>query len=137
MAARRYAARTEVSSSQSQAEVKEMLKRAGSDRISVYEDREQSSVAFSMHERFYRITVPMKAKVANPAQEERVSWRLVVLMVKAKLEAVAQGATTFEREFLADMLMPDGRTVYETTREPLRLAYESGKMPTSLLLPGN
>ena len=137
MAARRYAARTEVSSSQSQGEVKDMLKRAGSDRISVFEDREQSSVAFAMQDRFYRITVPMKAKAANPAQEERVSWRLVVLMVKAKLEAVAQGATTFEREFLADMLMPDGRTVYETTREPLRLAYESGKMPTSLLLPGN
>jgi hypothetical protein len=138
MAARRYAARTEVSSSQSQGEVKDMLKRAGSDRISIYEDPQTSAVAFAIHGRFYRITVPrvVKGKVANPAQEERVAWRLVVLLVKAKLEAVTQGATTFEREFLADMVTPDGSTVSEWIAEPLRLAYESGRMPDQLLLGG-
>jgi hypothetical protein len=135
-AARRYAEDTKVSTGQSQGEVKDMLKRAGSDRISIYEDTEKSAVAFAMKERFYRITVPVK-KTANAAQEERRAWRLVVLLIKAKLEAVKEGATTFEREFLADMLTPDGKTVYETTREPLRLAYETGKMPTHLLLPSS
>jgi hypothetical protein len=136
MAARRYAQDTTVSTGQSQGEVKDLLKRAGSTQIAIYEDVEKTSVAFRMHERLYRITVPVKAKATNPAQEERRAWRLVLLLIKAKLEAVKEGASTIEREFLADMVTPDGRTVAEWTAEPLALAYKSGKMPKTLLLLG-
>ena len=134
MPARRYAARTEVSTGQSQGEVKDMLKRAGSDQTAIYEDSDKAAVAFRIEGRYYRITVSIKEKVANRAQEERVAWRLVVLLIKAKLEAVREGATTIEREFLADMITPDGRTVHEWTEEPLRMAYETGKMPEGLLM---
>ena len=61
----------------------------------------------------------------------------MLLVMKAKLEAVREGATTVEREFLADMLMPDGSTVGEWTAEPLKLAYQNGVMPQQLLLPGD
>jgi hypothetical protein len=127
----RFAERTRVPVAQSQTEVKTLLKIAGSDKIAVYEDTEKSAVAFRMKDRFYRITVPVRAKARNPGQEERRSWRLVLLLIKAKLEA-----TTFEREFLADMVTPDGSTVSEWIAEPLRLAYESGRMPDQLLLGG-
>jgi hypothetical protein len=132
----RFAERTRVPVAQSQTEVKTLLKIAGSDKIAVYEDTEKSAVAFRMKDRFYRITVPVRAKARNPGQEERRSWRLVLLLIKAKLEAVREGATTFEREFLADMVTPDGSTVSEWIAEPLRLAYESGRMPDQLLLGG-
>ena len=134
MPARRYAETTRVPTGQSQGEVKDMLKRAGSTRVAIYEDPKQTAVAFNMADRLYRISVPTPETSKNPEQAERVAWRLVVLLVKAKLEAVKEGATTFEREFLADMLTPNGKTVYEMTQEPLRLAYETGKMP-DLMLP--
>jgi hypothetical protein len=131
----RYAERTQVGVDQSQLQVKTMLKRAGADQIAVYESAEKSAVAFRLDGRFYRLTIPVR-DTANAQQEERRAWRLVLLLVKAKLEAVKEGATTFEREFLADMMMPDGSTVAEWTARPLALAYEQGRMPDQLLLPG-
>jgi hypothetical protein len=131
----RYAERTQVGVDQSQLQVKTMLKRAGADQIAVYESAEKWAVAFRLDGRFYRLTIPVR-DTANAQQEERRAWRLVLLLVKAKLEAVKEGATTFEREFLADMMMPDGSTVAEWTARPLALAYEQGRMPDQLLLPG-
>lgn len=131
----RYAERTTVETAQSQDQVKRLLKGAGADQLAVYEAADKSAVAFRIGGRFYRITVPVK-DVANAAQEERRAWRLLLLLIKSKLEAVKEGATTIEREFLADMLMPDGSTVAEWTAAPLALAYEKGEMPRQLLLPG-
>lgn len=133
---RRYAEDTKVHTGASQDAVKKLLKTAGSDQIAVYEATERSAVAFRIDGRFYRITVPVDTGRPNPEQEERRAWRLLLLLIKAKLEAVKEGATTIEREFLADMLMPDGSTVAEWTAQPLALAYREGSMPPQLLLPG-
>lgn len=132
----RYAERTAVPVDQTQGEIKKLLRKAGADQIAVYESTERSSVAFRMSERFYRITVPAHAGEANAAQEERRAWRLLILLIKAKLEAVREGATTIEREFLTDMMMPDGSTVGEFMAEPLALAYREGRMPAVPLLEG-
>lgn len=132
----RYAERTSVPVGQSQEAVKRILRGAGSDQIAVYEAAEKSAVAFRVDGRFYRITVPIDAGRPGAEQEERRAWRLLLLLLKAKLEAVKEGATTIEREFLADMLMPDGSTVAEWTAHPLALAYQKGEMPSQLLLPG-
>lgn len=47
------------------------------------------------------------------AQEIRRRWRSLLLIIKAKLEAVDCGLTTIEREFLADIVLPNGRTLGE------------------------
>lgn len=65
-------------------------------------------------------------------QVARERWRALVLLVKAKLELVALGISTVEREFLADIALPDGRTVHEAMRELLQRAYETGDMPPLL-----
>lgn len=44
-------------------------------------------------------------------QAERQRWRALVLVTKAKLELVADGLSTIQREFLADLVLPDGSTV--------------------------
>lgn len=46
-------------------------------------------------------------------QEERRRWRALLLVIKAKLEAIESGISTLEREFLADVVLPDGRSLGE------------------------
>ena len=58
----------------------------------------------------------------------RSRWRALALAVKAKLEAVAIGITTFEDEFMAHIVMPDGLTVGEHVRPRIASAYESGQV---------
>lgn len=43
--------------------------------------------------------------------EMRRLWRALALVIKAKLEAVSSGIVTFESEFLAHFVLPNGNTV--------------------------
>lgn len=136
MTSRRFAEDTSVPVSRSQDEVKVRLRAQGADSIAVYESSDRSAVAFTAEGRMYRITVPIVMGAKNARQEERRAWRLLLLLLKAKLEAVREGATTIEREFLADMLLPDGSTVHQRAVEELAIAYQGGSMPDRLLLEG-
>ncbi|GGL48098.1 hypothetical protein [Caulobacter rhizosphaerae] len=135
-ATRRFAEDTKVPVSRSQDEAKAMLRKMNADMIAVYEDTARHALAFTMEGRQYRISVPLKLDAKNREQETRRTWRLLVLLLKSKLEAVREGATTIEREFLADMVLPTGQTVSEWVGPQMALAYEKGQMPTALLLEG-
>jgi hypothetical protein len=76
------------------------------------------------------------AAQAEAAWEQacRQRWRALALAVKAKLEAVESGIATFEEEFAAYLVMPDGRTVWDHIQIPVRTAYEEGKVPPMLAL---
>lgn len=120
-----------------------------------------ASVTFRFGERFYRMqlanrpgTLPDPYKPATPEtpkgwqgwavaerqrwvaarveQSAREVWRRLLLVVKAKLELVAEGGSSVEREFLADMLLPDGRTVGYALESQISEAYATGK-PIGLL----
>lgn len=52
---------------------------------------------------------------------------------KAKFEAIETGISTIEREFLADLLLPDGRSIEQFIIPQLQRAYERGGMPRLLL----
>ena len=56
------------------------------------------------------------------------------MVIKAKLVAVEAGISTIEREFLADVVLPDGHTVGQWVAPQLDKIYERGEMPA--LLPG-
>ena len=133
---RRFAEDTTVSASKTQGEVKEALKKAGADQIAIFESRTESSVAFTLADGMYRLTAPVDPKAKNPEQDERRVWRLLGLLIKAKLSAVAEGATTIEREFLADRVLFDGKTVDETIGAELQVAHREGRMPRTLMLTG-
>lgn len=62
----------------------------------------------------------------------RSRWRAALLLVRAKLEAIALGFSTVEREFLADIALPDGSTVYRALEHHLAEAYETGRVPPLL-----
>ena len=60
-------------------------------------------------------------------------WRALVLIIKAKLECIESGLSTVEEEFLASVVLPNGKTVGSYVAPALAKAYDSGQMPRRLL----
>lgn len=64
-------------------------------------------------------------------QEERTRWRALLLVIKAKLEAIESGIATFEDEFLAHVLLPNEQTVAQYIGPMVDEVYKTGRMPRS------
>jgi len=153
-----YAEGTSVSVERSKAELDGILARYGATQRGTFVDDEKglAIVMFQLASRSFKIEVPLpkpepKPKieprgwwswttvkksawvVAKHQQACRERWRAVVLMVKAKLELVEIGISTAEREFFADMMLPDGRRLHAALEDDLAKAYLTGGPPTLLL----
>lgn len=147
-----YAATTDVPSDRSRAEIERTLTRYGADQFAYMSSREQAVIAFVVDGRQVRfvLTLPDRndpefthhsrgmrtASAAETAYEQAVRqrWRALALVVKAKLEAVQAGIVTFEQEFLAHMVLPGGRSVFETVAPAVERAYATGDTSSLLQL---
>lgn len=146
--------KTKVTVIRSKMEIESTLKRYGAtERIVASNDRLGIiGVSFEINQRCAKIKVLLpdindfretesgteRTETAQNAAfdaECRRRWRMLLLILKAKLEVIESGISTFEREFLADLLLSDGRTFGEFVEPQLEQAFESGKMP-KMLLPG-
>lgn len=58
----------------------------------------------------------------------RQSWRALALVIKAKLEAMETGITSFEDEFLAKFVIPGGQLIATHIKPRIAEAYEGGSM---------
>jgi hypothetical protein len=65
----------------------------------------------------------------------RQRWRALALVIKAKLEAVDSGITTFEDEFLSHIMMPDGMTVGSHVKPSIAAWYSGGQVRPLLPAP--
>jgi hypothetical protein len=153
----RYASRTEVPASRSVAEISELLRRHGASQFvqGWDDDRRMAAIEFMLATRRIRFLLPMPDRrsrefthqtsrtwierseaAADAAYEQaiRQRWRALLLVLRAKLEAVAAGIVTIEDEFLAQTVLPDGRTVGELAKPAIEAAYAGGEAPA--LLPG-
>jgi len=135
----RYAEGTEVPVERSKAELDRILSKHGAGQRGILDDdvAGRAIVMFALEGRQYRIDVPLPSKKefrAERQHEQRVRerWRALILMVKAKLELCALGVSTVEREFLADLVLPDGQRVHAALMTGIRKAYETGTMPPLL-----
>lgn len=154
MGSPRYAENTQVSSDRSRAEIERTLRRYGATAFAYGWDAQAATLMFEITNRRVLFRLPMPdvtdkrftrtptGKDRSPSAAEaafeqavRQRWRALALVIKAKLEAVAAGITTVEQEFLAHIVMPDGRTVGQHTAPAIESAYQSGQMPQ--LLPGS
>lgn len=126
-----YAEKTKVPVSRSRDEIERVLSRYGADAFGYGWDAGRAVVSFRAQRRYIRFAM----EIPLSAQEERQRWRALVLVIKAKLEAVESGITTFENEFLAHVVLPDNRTVGEWLGPQLDTIYSDGGMP-KLLMPG-
>lgn len=126
--ATKFAARTRVPVEKTRVEIEHLVKRYGAAGFVSGWQGSTARIEFIAQNRHIRFTV----SVPEQEQAARQKWRALKLLVKAKLEAVDAKIVTFEEAFVGDIVMPDGRTVWETTREPIKLAYSTGK-PAQLL----
>lgn len=135
-----YARRTYVPVERSRVELVALLVKYGATQHYTGEDSEnrEAVVGFSLGGRQVRLRIPMPDPETRSkdryAQESRSRWRAVVLVVKAKLELISLGLSTVQHEFLADIALPNGRTVGDWFVPQLQRVYENGSMPR--LLPG-
>lgn len=150
-----YAAGTTVTADRSRAEIETTLARFGADQFMAGWDSgaNVAMVSFRLAGRMVRLTLPFPS-IDDPlicktpagrsrtqlqieeehAKEVRRRWRSLLLVIKAKLAAVSDGISTLEREFLADIVIPDGRTTGEWLQPQIAAAYDTGRMPA--LMPG-
>lgn len=152
MKTRAFAEGTVVSVPKSRAEIEDLLTRYGADGFGYAIEARRAAILFSVAGRKVRFVLPIPAKddkrfthkkprhawsspekrTENQAleaweQEQRRLWRALALVIKAKLEAVSSGIVTFESEFLAHFVQPDGKTVGETAIPALLTMWETGK----------
>lgn len=148
---RRYAQNTSVSVERSREEIEKILGRYGSDAFSYATETGRAQISFRCNKKLVRfvLTLPDKEDFRRTAsrghrrdddatykhweQACRQMWRALCLVIKAKLEATEAGIATFEEEFLAYLVLPNGRTVGETALPAIEHAVTSGTMPKSLL----
>lgn len=124
-----YADRTDVPVSRSQQQLIEILKKHKATQTAIGWSEDAGQVGFQLDGRVYKITVPIPShplRGLRVDQLERSRWRVLHLVVKAKIEAVDAGITTFEQEFLSHTVLPDGSTVFEATRPTIERAYVEG-----------
>lgn len=151
---RRFAQDTSVSVEKSRAEIEGLLTRYGATSFMAGVNQVEAVIAFEMKDRkiMFRLPVPDRAArrfthtpgrdlprrpeeaIREWEQACRSRWRALALAIKAKLEAVEIGITTFEDEFMAHIMMPDGLTVGDHMRPRITDAYASGNVTP--LLPG-
>lgn len=150
-----YAEGTSVSVERSRSELESVLTRYGASRFGSMSETDRALVLFEFKGRrvVFILPLPDKAKFSTrmrysrmvPTSPEeqgkmweqacRERWRALVLVVKAKLEAVRSGITTFEDEFAMHFVMPDGRRLRDTLLPALETTLASGKLPPLLGLP--
>lgn len=149
-----YAQNTEVTPEKSRAEIERTLERYGATSFMYGWDGPKAVIAFNIASRHIKfiLTLPDRADPefteyqrgfstykrsdteARSRWEKacRQKWRALSLVIKAKLEAVDADITTVEQEFLAHIVMPNGKTVGESIRPQIQEAYDTGKMPRLL-----
>ncbi len=125
-----YATHTDVAPDQSRADIERTLVRYGAAGFGYIVRSGNAVVMFEFQKRTVRLTValpdpkdaeftktPTRGRTRHSAaafrsweQACKQRWRALLLVIKAKLEAIDSGISTFDQEFLAHLLLPNGQT---------------------------
>ena len=145
----KYAKSTTVSPEKSQAEIQSTLRKYGADRFGTMEEKTKAHVMFSYSGLSIQISIILpersefiktetgksrtKSAIDNQLDQEiRQRWRVLLLAIKAKLEAIECGISTIEEEFMAFIVMPDGLSLSSHILPKLQTMVKTGKMPKLL-----
>lgn len=114
-----FASGTTVPVERSRAEIERLLVKYGATAFTSAWDAAKATIGFAVkgwHVRFELVYPDRKEprfRRRTPADTDKVFdaevrrlWRSLSILLKAKLDCVQSGITTFEREFLADLVIP-------------------------------
>lgn len=144
-----YAQGTDVSCAKSRMEIESTLQRYGAQQFAYASAPGKAMIGFTMHGRQIKFILPLPKrdefrltetgrsrteKSQQDAWEQacRQRWRALLLVIKAKLEATECEISTFEAEFMANIVLPDGTTAGEFMLPQIAAAYKTGNMPPML-----
>jgi len=147
----KYARHTSVAAEKSRIEIEQTIKRYGADQFAFGESTERAMMQFRLTKPsplVVRFNLPLTttekkwnvrtesyyaAAVRCGDQQIRQRWRALLLCIKAKLEAVETGIETVEHAFLAEIVLPDGKTMAEWAAPQVQAMIEKRQMPTALI----
>lgn len=146
-----YAAGTDVPVERTRAEIERLVTKYGAAGfVSGWQDT-RAMIEFLYNNKRIRFVLELperdaftytshRRKLRTPAEKEkaweqgcRARWRALLLSIKAKLSDVEAGISTFEQSFMPNIVMPDGKTIFEHVMPAAELALSSGQMPQRLL----
>lgn len=124
-----YAEKTDVPVRDSIGEIQRTVSKYGGEQFMHAAMEDRLVVGFTKEGRQVRFQV-----VQDPrdGQLSRRLARALLLVLKAKLVAVDSGVAVFEDEFLANIVLPDGRLLAQHVRPGLITAYETREVPPLL-----
>lgn len=150
-----YAKDTNVSVEKSRAEIESILTRYGASAFAYATNAGKAMIQFQADERRIMFVLdlpdrdapiytryrglewakklPTDLALKKWEQACRQKWRCLALAIKAKLEAVESGISTFEEEFLAHIILPGGQTVAHHMKPAIEDAYKTGRIPPMML----
>ena len=111
-----YAHKTKVPSDRTRVEIEQVLRRYGADYFRSEHDLDMAAITFRVKGRYVKFTLPLPTERQIKARERReqqtrARWRALLLAIKAKLTIVESGIASFETEFLANIVVNDGKTI--------------------------
>ena len=149
---KRYAEKTKVSPGNSKVEIERILTRYGAGQFAYGSGPKRAMVGFSIDKWYVRFILPLpnpkdkqfwttptgRSRGSDAAareydQEIRRLWRALALTIKSKLETVQSGILTFQEEFMANIVLSDGKTISQHVLPRIE-DYETNKIPELLPL---
>lgn len=145
-----YASATRVSVARTKEEIQNLLSKFGAHSFAHMEKPGFAMMQFILETRSLRflIDLPDKSEFAftptrgtqrheddiqkHYEQACRSMWRSLFLVIKAKLTAIEEGIASFENEFMAQLVLPNGKTVAEEILPQVLTSIESHEMPKLL-----
>lgn len=143
-----YAENTKVSPERSIAEIKRTLEKYGCTAFFWGETKDKISIGFELAGIQFKLKVPLadhndpkltrtptgrmrrgKSKEEAWNQDKAERFRKLLLLLKAKLEAVHLGIETLEKAFLSNLVLPTGETVGEHIMPKVQEALEERVLP--------
>lgn len=146
-----YAADTSTSAEKTRAELETIIRKFGADAFAYAMDGARAMIQFRAKGKQVRFVLPLPSPnekrfthqercTWQPRTEDasrklweqacRSSWRALFLVVKAKLVAVESRIVSFDSEFMAYIVLPNGRTAGEEILPMIEDAYATGRMPS-------
>jgi len=152
----KFATNTSVSTDRTRAEIEAVLRRYGASHFGYASAPDKAVIGFQANDRRVKFVIPLpdpdarefthtdakrmkrepKAAYAEWEKACRQRWRALALCIKAKLEAVECGITTFESEFLAHIVLPNGETMADRALPYIAEAYATNNTPPMISFDG-